>query len=542
MPSRKISELTALTAPTSADVLPIVDVSEASPDSQNKKITYAELLSSAPAGTAAAPAFAFDGDSDTGIYVSAANELSVTTGGTERLRIDATGQIEAVSLGTAAAPTYTFTGDPNTGFYSPGADQVSFATGGTQRLTVDTVATTSTLPIIHPLGGAGAPSVAFTGDLNTGIYSPGADQVAISTGGTGRMLVDASGRVVIGTTSANGPGLLQVNGGYNILKGFNRRPPLHRNSLFYKTSSTEISIVADCALNGYFYQNATPLTMPGSFTNNTDYAIWQHPTTGNLVADASFTTAPAGATGGSVVGGFHYIPSGRPTAFDNGSPTAAAEILEYSLWDLTWRPSCSDPRGMVCIEGGFWIDLYLTGATSYAGTTFSAVPSSKIGLTIADSSSAPLVPAQFGGNGSTTYGGFSWYEASEMSRSFGKKLPTYDQFSAAAYGAPEASSRGSDPGTVQWERVSLFGLAQATGTMWQWAQETCTAESPTAWQTGITIGRGDVYGSQTRALFIGGSWDNSSNSGSRSAFWNAAPWNTYANVGARFAAGHLVLG
>jgi len=73
-------------------------------------------------------------------------------------------------------------------------------------------------------------------------------------------------------------------------------------------------------------------------SDNTDYAIWQHPTDGSLVADASFTSAPAGATGGSVVGGYHYIPSGRPTAVNNGSPTAAAEILEYSIWDLTWRP------------------------------------------------------------------------------------------------------------------------------------------------------------------------------------------------------------
>lgn len=323
---------------------------------------------------------------------------------------------------------------------------------------------------------------------------------------------------------------------------YNRRPALHRGSLFYKTAATTISVTAGAVLNGQVYAVATAVTMPGSFTNNTDYAIWQHPTTGALVADASFTTAPAGATGGSIVGGFHYIPSGRPTAFNNGSPTAAAEILEYSIWDLTYRPSCPDPRGMACIEAGFWIDLYLAGATSYAGTTFSAVPSSKIGLTIADGSSPPLVPAQFGGNGSTNYGSFTWYEASEMARSFGKSLPTYDQFSAASYGVPEASSRGSDPGTVQWERVSLFGLAQATGTLWQWAQETCTSDPPTGWQTGVTEGRGDVYGSPTRALLLEGTWSSGSRAGSRCASWDGPPWLSSDAIGARFVAGHLVLG
>ena len=50
------------------------------------------------------------------------------------------------------------------------------------------------------LGSAATPSLKFTGDTNTGIYSPGADQVGISTGGTGRLFIDASGRVGIGVS------------------------------------------------------------------------------------------------------------------------------------------------------------------------------------------------------------------------------------------------------------------------------------------------------------------------------------------------------
>ena len=52
-------------------------------------------------------------------------------------------------------------------------------------------------------GSAGAPAISFTGDTNTGIYSPGADQLALSTNGTGRLFVDASGEVGIGTASPN---------------------------------------------------------------------------------------------------------------------------------------------------------------------------------------------------------------------------------------------------------------------------------------------------------------------------------------------------
>jgi len=50
-------------------------------------------------------------------------------------------------------------------------------------------------------GTAGSPSLYVSGGTNnTGIYSPGANQLAISTGGQGRLFVDASGNVNIGTS------------------------------------------------------------------------------------------------------------------------------------------------------------------------------------------------------------------------------------------------------------------------------------------------------------------------------------------------------
>ena len=52
-------------------------------------------------------------------------------------------------------------------------------------------------------GSASAPSIAFTGDQNTGVYSPGADQVAISTNGTGRLYIAADGKIGVGVSSPN---------------------------------------------------------------------------------------------------------------------------------------------------------------------------------------------------------------------------------------------------------------------------------------------------------------------------------------------------
>jgi hypothetical protein len=199
-------------------------------------------------GTAAAPSITFAGDLDTGVYASATNQVSITTSGTERLRIDATGQIEAASLGTAAAPAYSFTADPDTGVYSPGTNQLAISTAGTGRLFVDAngnvgVGTGGTQSSKFHVEGTsrfvGAPSAIFngtTGTYSTWLYnetsvgdigtsnqvfsggantdfaitSRGVTALVFGTNATERMRIDSSGRVGIGTSS---PGTaLEVNG------------------------------------------------------------------------------------------------------------------------------------------------------------------------------------------------------------------------------------------------------------------------------------------------------------------------------------------
>ena len=66
----------------------------------------------------------------------------IPSGRTYRVRCDGTNVVLADGdsvngLGGAAFPSYTFSGDTNTGMWSPGADQIAWSTGGTQRATVD---------------------------------------------------------------------------------------------------------------------------------------------------------------------------------------------------------------------------------------------------------------------------------------------------------------------------------------------------------------------------------------------------------------------
>lgn len=58
----------------------------------------------------------------------------------------------------------------------------------------------------HALGTAGAPSITFTGDVNTGLYSPGPDQLGLATNGVAQLLAGNTGVTVpslAGTSIAN---------------------------------------------------------------------------------------------------------------------------------------------------------------------------------------------------------------------------------------------------------------------------------------------------------------------------------------------------
>ena len=67
-------------------------------------------------------------DGSAAIQVGGTDYLTVTSGGAVTFVTSPT----TVQAGTAAAPSISFTGDPNTGIYSPGADRIGFAEGGTQ--------------------------------------------------------------------------------------------------------------------------------------------------------------------------------------------------------------------------------------------------------------------------------------------------------------------------------------------------------------------------------------------------------------------------
>ena len=275
----------------------------------------------------------------------------------------------------------------------------------------------------------------------------------------------------------------------------------------------------------------TAITMP-TLTAGTDYAIWVKDDA-TIQATASFTSAP-GSGNWRKIGGFHYAPGDNAAGTSGGNTTP--QINAYSFWDLNFKPECPDPRGMTLVANSFWSDIYLLGVDHLTNG------SSKYNVTMADGASPPKIPTLFGGSGTNAYSEFNWWEAGEVMRSWGKRLPRYDEFAALAYGTTEAASIGSDQNSTIWNAayVSRWGCNQVSGVLQQWGADFGGGAAAAGW-TNNTIGRGQTY-QLPNAVIFGGNWVSGAYAGSRFSNWATSPTYSSADLGARGVCDHLQLG
>ena len=138
-------------------------------------------------GSGASPGYSFANDPDTGLTRPAPDVLDIASGGVSRFRITNAAVSSFVPFaivdGSAASPGLQFINDPDTGIFRNGADQIGLSTAGTLRLNVSTTEVVSRLPIMVPSGSAGAPTYTFEPDSNTGLWSPGGDEIGFAVAG-----------------------------------------------------------------------------------------------------------------------------------------------------------------------------------------------------------------------------------------------------------------------------------------------------------------------------------------------------------------------
>jgi hypothetical protein len=373
------------------------------------------------------------------------------------------------------------------------------------------------------------PNVITTqGDLVIGDSSGDASKISI---GSADQVLTSNGTTAVWADASGGGG---GGGGGSVLDKAD-----YFSVIFNKTGNgtAEIKAGTNTTVNGATVEFATDtaITMP-SLTAGTDYFVYaiDDGTAEAVAATGTWPTPVASPPANSrLIGGFHYAPGGNATAQSGGDTTA--QINEYSFWDLKFRPSATDPRGMTLVSGAFWVDIYLLNTDPQTNGT------SKYNVRIADGNDEAIVPDAFGGNGSTTYSGMTWWNTAEALSAFGKRSISYREASVAFYGTTEESSAGSDPvdTILRADYTSKWGVMLSTGNMRQWGDDFGGGAGPSSYEA-ITGGRGSVY-LQANAVILGGFWISGSKSGSRDALWNDSPSTSASSLGGRGACDHLLL-
>lgn len=70
----------------------------------------------------------------------------------------------------------------------------------------------------YSLGSASLPTFSYQGDQNTGVFSPSADAIGVTTNGSEKVRVNSNGNVVIGSTMNTGSAKLHITGSGNTVR------------------------------------------------------------------------------------------------------------------------------------------------------------------------------------------------------------------------------------------------------------------------------------------------------------------------------------
>lgn len=144
-------------------------------------------------------------DGSAAIQVGGSDAITLTSGGAAAFLTSPT----TVQAGTAAAPSITFSGDTNTGIYSPSADTVALAAGGTlvgsvglgTTLALQGATSQSGTGITFPVTQSASSNANTLDDYEEGTWTPSVTSLGgtITTVGTVSGTYTKIGRTVVAT-------------------------------------------------------------------------------------------------------------------------------------------------------------------------------------------------------------------------------------------------------------------------------------------------------------------------------------------------------
>jgi hypothetical protein len=197
------------------------------------------------------------------------------------LKLTGVGNLTALGTMTAASFIPTSSSAPTNGLYLPAANTLSLSTNSTERMRIDSsgnvgIGTSSpdALLTVNTIasfgdGAVGTPSIAHKGDLNTGIFFSAADTIDFTEGGTACGQFDSSGN-------------FKFNSGYgSVATAFGCRAWVNFNGTGTVAirDSGNVSSITDNGTGNYTVNFTT--AMP-----DTDYSVTANSNSGNATTQA----------------------------------------------------------------------------------------------------------------------------------------------------------------------------------------------------------------------------------------------------------------
>lgn len=268
----------------------------------------------------------------------------------------------------------------------------------------------------------------------------------------------------------------------------------------------------------YVFSPASNLDSGSTLTAGKDYYVYiatNDNSTIDVVCSLS-ASAPSGYTTYKRIGGFHTLCVSVGTISGHTlSGFVAGNILPESVWCLNHHALClskNNNAGMVYEEvNNGWCDIYNIGTSGQSAY------------------------------GASRANNLQHYQFSELLRANGKRLLTDGEFYCASKGSnqktavkgasqPSPDTTGGHQDTANRRMISNIGCEEMCGLQYQHLEPTCAAGG-SSWKTQAGD-EGSFYGS-AMVLRAGGSWENSSNCGSRCRDADSSLSSEASRIGAR---------